>query len=216
MLGKVQEKIKKYVDRKRGEVNDYKVEDLVMLSTKDLKYQMVRRRTKKLMKRFVGPYKKKKIISSNIVELEISSIVKIYLVVNVSRIRWYVGQVEGQKKKQLAPVIIEGEEEWKVKRILNKQRVRGKDKYLVRWKGFTAESDTWKGRENLKNAKEAIKEFVKEYWQDMKDVAKQEHEEGMFRREELPGQFTAKKLFRWSDKRYDQEYWGRLERNWRQ
>ena len=82
----MQEEIKKYVDRKRGEVNDYKVEDLVMLSTKDLKYQMVRRRIEKLMKRFVGPYKKKKIVSSNTVELEISSIVKIYLVVNVSRI----------------------------------------------------------------------------------------------------------------------------------
>jgi len=39
-------------------------------------------------------------------------------------------------------VIIEGEEEWKVKRILNKQRVRGKDKYLVHWKGFMVESDT--------------------------------------------------------------------------
>jgi len=26
----------------------------------------------------------------------------------------------------------------------------------------------------------------------------------------------VRKLFRWSDKRYDQEYWGRLERNWRQ
>ena len=25
----------------------------------------------------------------------------------------------------------------------------------------------------------------------------------------------VKKLFGWSDKRYDQEYWGRLERNWR-
>jgi len=35
-LGKVQEKMKKYVDRKRAEVNDYKVGDLVMLSTKDL------------------------------------------------------------------------------------------------------------------------------------------------------------------------------------
>jgi len=22
-------------------------------------------------------------------------------------------------------------------------------------------------------------------------------------------------LYRWSDKRYDQEYWGRIERNWR-
>jgi len=37
----------------------------------------------------------------------------------------------------------------------------------------------------------------------------------MFRREELPGKFTARKLFGWLDKRYDQEYWGRLERNWR-
>jgi len=33
----------------------------------------------------------------------------------------------------------------------------------VYWKGFTAESDTWKGRENLKNTKEAIEEFEKEY-----------------------------------------------------
>jgi len=26
----------------------------------------------------------------------------------------------------------------------------------------------------------------------------------------------VKKLFGWSDKKYDEEYWGRLERNWRQ
>ena len=32
----------------------------------------------------------------------------------------------------------------------------------------------------------------------------------------MPGRFTAKKLFGWSDKKYDEEYWGRLERNWRQ
>jgi len=36
----------------------------------------------------------------------------------------------------------------------------------------------------------------------------------MFRRRELPGRFMAKKLFGWTDKRYDEEYWGRLERNW--
>jgi len=81
-----------------------------MLSTKDLKYQMVGRRTEKLMERFVGPYKIKKIISSNAVELELPSTVKIHLVVNVSRIRRYIGQVEGQKKEQPLPVIIEGEE----------------------------------------------------------------------------------------------------------
>jgi len=110
-LGKAQENMKKYIDRKRGEADNYKVEDLVMLSTKDLKYQMVRRRTEKLMERFVGPYKIKKIISSNAVELELPSTIKIHPVVNVSRIRRYVGQVEGQRKEQPAPVIIKGEEE---------------------------------------------------------------------------------------------------------
>ena len=37
-LEKAQKEIKKYIDRKRGEVDEYKVRDLVMLSTKDLKY----------------------------------------------------------------------------------------------------------------------------------------------------------------------------------
>jgi len=180
VLKKAQEEMKKYADRKRVEVNDYKVGDLVMLSTKDLKYQMVRRRTDKLTERFVGPYKMKKVVSSNAVELELPSTVKIHPVVNVSRIRRYVGQVEGQKKEQPAPVIIEGEEEWEVERILNKQRVRGKDKYLVCWKGFMAESDTWEGRENLKNAQEAIKKFEKEYQRDMEDMVQQEREEGTF------------------------------------
>ena len=50
----------------------------------------------------------------------------------------------------------------------------------------------------------------------MENVRRQEREEGTFRRGELLGQFMAKKLFGWSDKRYDEEYWGRLERNWRQ
>ena len=120
-LGKTQKEMKKYVDRKRAEVNEYKVGDLVILSTKDLKYQMIRKRTEKLTKRFVGPYKIKKIVSSNIVELELPSIVKIHLVVNIGRIQKYIGQVEEQRKEQPALVIIKGEEEWEVERILNKQ-----------------------------------------------------------------------------------------------
>ena len=113
-LGRAQEEIKKYTDRKREKVDDYKVGDLVMLSTKDLKYQIVKRRTEKLTERFVGPYKIKKIVLLNVVELELPSTVKIHLVVNVSRIQWYVRQIEGQRKEQPAPVIIKEEEEWEV------------------------------------------------------------------------------------------------------
>ena len=81
-----------------------------MLSTKDLKYQMIKRQIEKLIEKFVGPYKIKKIVSLNTVELELPSTVKIHLVVNVSRIQRYIGQVEGQKKEQLVPVIIREKE----------------------------------------------------------------------------------------------------------
>jgi len=103
--------MKKYADKKRAEVNEYQVRDLVMLSTKDLKYQMVGRRTEKLTKRYVGPYKIKKIVSSNAVELELPNTVKIHPVVNVSRIQKHIGQVKEQRKEQPTPVIIEGEKE---------------------------------------------------------------------------------------------------------
>jgi len=132
VLRKAQEEMKKYANKKRAEVNEYKVGDLVMLSTKDLKYQMIGRRTEKLIERYVGPYKIKKIVLSNAVELELSSIVKIHLVVNVSRIQKYIGQVKGQRKEQPTLVIIEGEEEWKVKKILNKQQIWEKNKYFKR------------------------------------------------------------------------------------
>jgi len=52
---------------------------------------MVEKKTKKLIERFVGAYKIKKVISLNTIELELSSIIKIYLVINVSRIYRYIG-----------------------------------------------------------------------------------------------------------------------------
>jgi len=92
----------------------------VLLSTKNLKYQMVSRRTEKLTKRFFGPYKVKVIISINAIELKLPNSIKIHPVVNVSRVWKYTSQVEGQKKKRPQPVIIEEEEEWKMEKIMNK------------------------------------------------------------------------------------------------
>ena len=69
--------------------------DLVLLSTKDLKYQMVGRRTEKLTERFIRPYKVKSIVLMNAIKLELPSMIRIHLVVNVSRVRRYMGQVEG-------------------------------------------------------------------------------------------------------------------------
>jgi len=134
------------------------------------------RRSEKLTEHFVGLYKIKGIISSNAVELELPKSIKIHLVVNVSRVQLYRPQVEGQKKTLPKPVIIEGEEEFKVEKILNKKIVWGKEKFLVRWKGHMAEGDMWENRENLGNAKELVEEFEREYREEAEELRRQELE----------------------------------------
>jgi len=79
----------------------------------------------------VGPYKIKRIISTNAIELELPSTIKIHPVVNISRVHMYRDQVEGQRKEWPLSVVIKEEEEYKVKKILNKKKFRGKDRYLV-------------------------------------------------------------------------------------
>jgi len=81
--------MKKYTDRNRKEVVEYKVENRVLLSIKDLTWQIRNKETKKLIKKFMRLYKIKKIILENIVELELLVLMKIYLVVSVSRIVLY-------------------------------------------------------------------------------------------------------------------------------
>jgi len=103
--------MKWYADRERGEIEEYRVDNLVLLSTKDLKYQMARRCTEKFTEHFMGPYKVKAIISSNAIKLELPSMIKIHLVVNVSQIRRYKLQVEEQRKETPQPVVTEREEE---------------------------------------------------------------------------------------------------------
>ena len=57
-----------------------------------------------------------------------------------------------------------------MKKILNKRIVREKKKFLVRWKGYMAEKDTWENRKNLENAKELVEEFDREYGEEVKEL----------------------------------------------
>ena len=79
---------------------------------------------------------------------------------------------------------------------MNKQVVQGKEKFLVRWKGYTAEEDTWENRENLENAKELVEEFEREYREEAEELRRQELEEEEKEFSwELPREFTAKLLY---------------------
>ena len=94
-LVRVQEEMKKQADRSRKEAEEYRVGDKVLISTKDFSMELRKRVMKKLTEKFIGPYIVKKIVSENTVELVLLVSLRIYLVVNVSRIVKYKEQVEG-------------------------------------------------------------------------------------------------------------------------
>ena len=184
------------------------------MSTKDLVFK--KRLTKKLMERYIGPYIIEEIVSSNAVKLHLLSSMRIHLVVNVSRIVRYKEQMKGQKKEKGKLVEVEGVKEWEVEKILNKKKMRGVEKYLIRWKGFMVEGDTWERRENLKNAEELIEEFER----GRVEVRRQEKiekrkEEDEYRRMELLEKYTARVLYGWNDKKFEEEYLKKLEKNWK-
>ena len=172
------------------------------MSTKDLVFK--ERPSKKLMERYVGLYAIEEVVSSNAVKLRLPSSMRIHLVVNVNQIVRYKKQVKRQKKEEEKPVEVEGVKEWEVKKILNKKKMRGVEKYLIRWKGFTAKGDTWERRENLKNAEKLIEEFKRGGIK----VRRQEYQ-----RMELPGKYTAKLLYGWDDGKFEGKYLKKLEKN---
>jgi len=86
-LRKAQEEMKRYVDRKKRKTEKWKKEDRLMLSTKDLVFK--ERLAQKLVERYVGPYKIEEVVSSNVVKLQLLSLMRIYPVVNVSQVVQY-------------------------------------------------------------------------------------------------------------------------------
>ena len=154
--------MKRQADRNRKKVEEYRVGYKVLISTKDFLMELMKRVTKKLTEKYIGLYMVKKIISENIVELELLVLLKIHPVVNVRRIVKYQEQVEGQKKILLSSIEIAGKKEHEVKKILDRRERKGKPRYSVRWKGYIAEEDTWEGLDNLKHTRELVEEFKKE------------------------------------------------------
>ena len=92
-LVRLQEEMKRQANRSRKEIEEYRVGDKVLISTKDFLMELMKRVTKKLTEKFIGPYVVKKIVSENVVELELLVLLRIHPVVNVRRIVKYREQV---------------------------------------------------------------------------------------------------------------------------
>jgi hypothetical protein len=61
------------------------------------------------------------------------------------------------------PIILDDEEEWEVKEVVDSRHHRGKIQYRVKWTGFYDPNTTWYPTENFRNSPDAITQFHTRY-----------------------------------------------------
>ncbi|PLW43215.1 hypothetical protein PCANC_06998 [Puccinia coronata f. sp. avenae] len=115
----------------------------------------------KLDNQWLGTFSISKVISSSAYELNLPpSLRGIHPVFHVSMLqRHQPDLISGRRPPAPNPIIIEGTNEWEVEDILD-CRVRGKQcQYLVSWKGFGPQENSWEPDQNLDNCKELVDQF---------------------------------------------------------
>uniref|UniRef100_A0A803JHM8 Gypsy retrotransposon integrase-like protein 1 n=1 Tax=Xenopus tropicalis TaxID=8364 RepID=A0A803JHM8_XENTR len=135
---------KKAADKSRRDAPQYKVGDLVWLSTKNIKLKVP---SPKLGPRFIGPYPIIAIVNPSSVRLQLPPNFKIANTFHVSLLK------PAANTRHLSvppPVLIEGQPEYEIQEFLDSRLVRGKLQYLTRWKGFGPEENSWVSVDDIK------------------------------------------------------------------
>ncbi|KAM6470175.1 olfactory receptor 13H1-like [Liasis olivaceus] len=135
-LEEVRADYKKYTDRKWLPEWQWKVGDQVYLSSKNFKtYQA----SKKLSPKFVGPFLIKEIINPMTVRLKLpKALGKVHPVFHCSLLKPHQPSNDWHKDEP-TPVLImvDGEQHFEVKQILDARKHRGQIQLLVQWKHFS-------------------------------------------------------------------------------
>ena len=133
--------------------------DKVWLEARNLKRNVI---NPKFTAKREGPLKITKVPSSLSYQLEILKSWRIHPVFHASLLTPYrENNVHGPNYPQLTPDLINGEEEYEVECILKHQGWPKCHQYLIRWKGYTADKDSWQNEADLGNALELLSEYKK-------------------------------------------------------
>ncbi|VDC05418.1 unnamed protein product [Peniophora sp. CBMAI 1063] len=131
----------------------------------DAKYYRVKVPAKKLGPKRLGPFTVKERIGEHVYRLELPPSYKLHDTFHYEKLSLCTETDQYGRYPEPEPLEVDGELEYEVDKILDsKIDRRYKDKliYLVRWKGYGQEHDSWEPLANVANARKEVAKFHKD------------------------------------------------------
>jgi hypothetical protein len=137
------------------------VGDEVLINPHTLELVDIKGRSRKLMQRKIGPFEIIDVISPTAYKIRLPDTYPMHNVVNIQHLTKYHRSPDVARPTLANPRDkLQSTEEYEVEKIVGEKRKNGRVMYQVRWKGYSAEDDTWQTPRDLRNAPELIKEWI--------------------------------------------------------
>lgn len=160
-LTKAKDDMARYYNQRRTPAPVFKPGDKVFLEAEDIQ---TTRPSKKLSHNRLGPYVVEKQVNSNAYRLCLPcSMSRLHPVFNVVKLTLAPEDPIPTRHSSPPPdpIIINDHEEYEVEKILNSRVFRRQFQYLVKWKGYGAEHNSWEKAADV-HAPELINEFFQQ------------------------------------------------------
>ena len=146
-------------NRIRGKTTTFEVGDKVWLEARNLRRNVI---DPKFAPKREGPFKIKKVLSTLSYQLDLPKSWKIHPTFHISLLSPYKEtDTHGPNYIRPPPELVNGEEEYEVERILKHRGRPKRHQYLIRWKGYEADEDSWVLEKDLGNSSEILQEYKK-------------------------------------------------------
>jgi hypothetical protein len=147
-----------YYNRRRTPAPVYEIGDMAYLDSRDIRTTWP---SQKLAHHYLGPYKVEKCVGTHAYRLKLpAAMSRLHPVFHVVKLLPAPRDpIPGRRPTAVPePELIDGEEHYEVEEILDSRLFWNKLQYLVAWKGYGYEENTWANAEDV-NAEELIQEF---------------------------------------------------------
>jgi len=162
VICKAQEDMTRYYNRKRTLAPVYKPGDQVYLDALDIK---TTRPSPKLSHRRLGPFEIERQVGPLAYHLKLPHRMRqLYPVFNVVKLSTAPEDpILGRRPQTLPPpIVVDGEEEWEVEEILDSRWHRKRFQFLVKWKSFSREHNSWEVASDVK-APDLVAEYYRKH-----------------------------------------------------